>query len=259
MKKLFLATAVAALSLGGCTQVNSGEAAVWQYYGGVQKTGDEGPGFYVYNPWSWDVTTMDTRQQKWQEKTEVYTKDIQKADVKFVLNYHLNPAQAGRMYGRVGVNWADNILPQYTLQAIKNEFGLWDAVRVVEHRGDVTTRITMALRQSLGRQDIILDSFDLIDVKYDGPFEKSVERKQVAVQDAITAQNKTVQFSEEAKQAVIKAKGEADALAITATALRNDPTLIEYKKIQAWQATGGKVPQTVVGNSSPPFINLGSK
>lgn len=105
----------------------------------------------------------------------------------------------------------------------------------------------------------IVDSFDLIDVKYDGPFEKSVERKQVAVQDAITAQNKTVQITEEANQAKIKAQGEAEALAITATALRNDPTLIEYKKIQAWQATGGKVPNTVVGNASPPFINLGSK
>lgn len=263
MNKLFLATAALAL-LSGCTQVEQGERAVWKKYGGVVETGDEGPGFYVYNPWSWDVNTMDTRQQKWQEKTEAYTKDIQKADIKFVLNYHLNPAKAGVMYGRVGVNWADNILPQYTLQAIKNEFGLWDAVRVVEHRGQVTDRIAHALRTSLARQDIVLDSFDLIDVKYTGAFEHAVEAKQVAVQNAITAQNRTVQISEEAKQAVVAAKGKAEALSITSTALKGDPKLIEFealkvqqRAVEAWEKTGGKMPSTVVvgnGQGTPPFI-----
>lgn len=248
-----LITLLAAVSLGACTQVDAGNVSVWTYYGKAEQK-SYGPGFYWYNPWSYDVIEMDTRQLKWRGNTETYTKDIQKSDVKFVLNYHLEGSKAHIMYQRVGENWADNILPQTVLQAIKNEFGAWDAVRIVEHRGQVTDRIEHNLRAKLARQNIVLDSFDLVDIKYTGPFEHAVEQKQVAVQNAQAAQNKTVQTTEEAKQAVIKAKGEAEALSITSTALKGDPKLIELKAIEKWN---GELPTYMTG--PVPFVNVGNK
>ena len=247
----FIGLALASLALGACTQVEAGESAVFTHYGNPEDK-SYGPGFYWYNPWSTDAVSMNVQQRKWGDITETYTKDVQKANVRFVLNYHLNPTKAHRMYERVGQEWADNILPQATIEIIKNELGRVDAVTLVATRGEVSDKIFHALRQRLATQDVILDGFDLTDISYTGEFEQAVENKQVAVQNAITAQNRTVQFQEEAKQRVIKAEGEAKALEITSTALKGDPKLIELKAIEKWN---GELPTYMTG--PVPFVKVG--
>lgn len=239
------------LGLGACSQVDAGNAMVKTHYGQVE-TRSYGPGMYYYNPWSTDIISMNTQQNKWGDETETYTKDVQKADVKFVLNYHLRADRAHVMYSRVGTDWADNILPQATIEAIKNELGKVDAVTLVATRGEVAEHIFNTLRVKLARQDVILDSFDLTNVKYTEAFEHAVEQKQVAVQTAIAEQNKTVAVTERAKQSVITAKGEAEALSITSTALKGDPKLIELKAIEKWN---GELPTYMTGNV--PFVKVG--
>jgi regulator of protease activity HflC (stomatin/prohibitin superfamily) len=241
----------AAIAVTGCTQVDNGNAAVKTYYGQAEQK-SYGPGLYWYNPWSTDIISMNTQQNKWGDKTETYTKDVQKADVTFVLNYHLSGDRAHVMYQRVGTDWADNILPQATVETIKDELGRVDAVTLVATRGDVAQRIYMKLRAKLARQDVVLDSFDLTDISYTQAFEHAVEQKQVAVQAAITAKNQTVQVQEEANQAVIAAKGKAEALSITSTALKGDPKLIEYEAIKKWDGT---LPTYMTGNV--PFVKVG--
>lgn len=251
MKKLMLIAAIAAL--GACTQVDAGNAAVKTHYGVTEKE-SFGPGFYWYNPWATDIISMNTQQRKWGDTTETYTRDVQKADVNFVLNYHLRPDHAHIMYQRVGEEWADNILPQTTIETIKNELGRVDAVTLVATRGEVADRIYKALRAKLAAQDVVLDSFDLTDVKYTGAFEHAVEQKQVAIQTAIAEQNNTVKISEQAKQAVITAKGNAEALQVTSQALQSNPKLIEYEAIKKWD---GVLPTTTGG--AVPFVNVGGK
>lgn len=242
---------IAALSLGACSQVDNGHSAVFTTYGKAEQK-SYGPDLYWYNPWSTDIISMNTQQQKWENQTETYTKDVQKADIKFVLNYHLDPNQAHRMYQRVGEEWQDNILPQVTIETIKNELGRVDAVTLVATRGEVSERIFSALRAKLAKQNVIIDGFDLTDISFTDAFEHAVEAKQVAVQSAITAKNQTVQVEEQARQAVIKAKGQAEALSITSTALKGDPKLIELKAIEKWN---GELPTYMTGNV--PFVKVG--
>ncbi len=251
MKNIILLVA-ASLALGACTQVDNGNAMVRTTYGQAEQT-SMGPGLYWYNPWSTDIISMNTQQQKMGGTTETYTKDVQKADVKFVLNFHLNPSAAHKMYQRVGTEWKDNIIPQVTIETIKNELGRVDAVTLVATRGAVSEAIYNKLKLRLAKQDIILDGFDLTDISYTSAFEHAVEAKQVAVQSAITARNQTVQVEEQAKQRVIKAKGEAEALSITSTALKGDPKLIELKAIEKWN---GNLPQYMTGNV--PFVKVGN-
>ena len=92
----------------------------------------------------------------------------------------------------------------------------------------------------------------------------SSDLKVIATQQAVQAQNKTVQIQEEAKQQVIKAKAEAEAtllnakaeaeaLKIKSDALASSPKLIEYEGIRKWD---GKLPQIMLGDKGTPFINV---
>lgn len=246
MNRMF-ALAGIGLLLAGCSQVNTGFRGVETCYGRVCSDSLT-EGLYWYNPWSTDIYQLDTRQQKWGSTTETYTRDVQKANVTFAINFHLNPSKAHIMYARVGADWKDNIIPQMVAQSIKNEFGRWDAVKVVENRGEVAMRISNALRVALARQDIILDSFDLTDIKYTGAFEEAVEDKQVAIQTAIREQNNTIAVTERGKQQVITAEANAKALKATSDALESNPKLIEYEAIKKWN---GSVPSTLVGSKAP--------
>jgi prohibitin 2 len=253
MKKIMLALAAASLSLGACTQVDTGHRGVETHFGKVV-SGSLPEGLYWYMPFfGTSYEQMDVRQQKWGANTETYTKDVQKADISFVMNYHLNPTKAHVMFSRVGQEWTDNIIPQMTSQAIKNEFGRWDAVKVVENRGAVASNIEASLRAKLAKQDVVLDSFDLVNVKYTGDFEQAVEAKQVAIQNATKEVNNTQAVIERGKQAVFTAEANAKALKATSDALEANPKLIEYEAIKKWDGT---VPQTMVGGSAPYSIML---
>lgn len=246
--------ALAALTMSACTQIDTGYRGVETHFGKVVSTSLP-EGLYWYMPFfGTSYEQMDTRQQKWGADTETYTKDVQKADISFVMNYHLNPAKAHIMYARVGEEWKDNIIPQMTAQAIKNEFGRWDAVRVVENRGTVADNIEIKLRAALAKQDVVLDSFDLVNVKYTGQFEQAVEQKQVAVQNAAKELNNTVAVTERGKQAVITAQANATALKATSDALEANPKLIEYEAIKKWNGT---VPQTMLGGGAPYQVVIG--
>ena len=83
-------------------------------------------------------------------------------------------------------------------------------------------------------------------------FEKAIESKVTAEQEALKAKNKTVQIQEEAKQKVISAEAEAKSMAIRANALSQNKALVEYEAVKKWD---GKLPDYMMGNSVP-FISL---
>lgn len=95
----------------------------------------------------------------------------------------------------------------------------------------------------------------MVEINYSDVFERAIESKVTAEQEALKAKNKTVQVEEEAKQKVIAAQAEAKSMAIRAQALSQNKSLVEYEAVQKWD---GKMPQYMMGNTVP-FINIGSK
>ena len=92
----------------------------------------------------------------------------------------------------------------------------------------------------------------MTEINYSDVFERAIESKVTAEQEALKAKNKTVQVQEEAKQKVIAAEAEAKSMAIRAKALSQNKSLVQYEAVQKWD---GKMPQYMMGNSVP-FINV---
>ena len=90
---------------------------------------------------------------------------------------------------------------------------------------------------------------------YSEVFERAIESKVTAEQEALKAKNKTVQIEEEAKQKLISAEAEAKSMSIRANALTKNKALVDYEAVQKWD---GKMPTYMMGNSIP-FINVSNK
>jgi regulator of protease activity HflC (stomatin/prohibitin superfamily) len=253
-KLLALITAAFALSLtAGCAEVvDNGNAGVRSRYGAVEQKSLP-PGFYWYNPLTTSIEEMNTQVIKWAAETPVYTRDIQQGQVKFTVTYHLNPNRAHVMYQKVGMDWADRLLPQVITQSIKNEFGRWNAVNVIANRGVVQANVANAIAPKLLSKAIILDGFEITNIDYTDAFEQAVEDKEVAVQTAIAEQNRTKQIEEKGKQQVIQAEAEAKSIKLRSDALSANPKLVEWEAVQKWD---GQLPQNMYGGAALPFVNV---
>lgn len=242
------------LVLGACDTIDESDRGVWVYLGEAESVAT--PGFHIYNPLTYDLVKLDVLEQKSVGETSTYTKDVQKAQIKYALTFRLDATKVKETYKTAGINWKEKLLSQAIERSIKDVIGTKAAVaEVINKRSAVQDKIEDVLRARLAKNRILLSSFELTDVSFSDSFEKAVEAKQVAVEIANAEKNKTVAVQERANQEVITATAAAEAIKIKAQALSSNPKYAELEWIAAWKETGGKVPQTVVtGGKGIPFI-----
>lgn len=254
MRKLLIL--VLAIFLGGCgfEQVDNGYRGVQFRWGKVDESrGSMPPDLYFYNPFSEKIQEVDIRTQVYEETLHTYTKDVQQATIIVKVNYRLNPAAVHTLVQHIKPSDVRNTLILPAMQGdLKKIIGRYEAVELVEKRGKATDEIETALRDSLAKNQVVVERIELVNIDYTKEFEKAVEDKVVAVQQAVQAVNNTKRIQEEAKQQVISAQAQAESMRIRANALANNPKLVEYEAVQRWD---GKMPQYMLGNSVP-FIGL---
>ncbi len=212
-------------------------------------------GVHFVTPFISKIKTMDVKTQKRSVTTEVYTKDIQQARIAYVMNYNLQPTNAHNMYREVGVDYVEKVLLPVSEGTIKDVIGKWNAQDLVANRETATSDIYNKLVKQLEPKYINITGFQITDINYSEVFERAIENKVTAEQEALKAKNKTVQIQEEAKQKLISAEAEAKSMSIRANALTQNKALVEYEAVQKWD---GKLPEYMMGNSIP-FINLKTK
>jgi len=212
-------------------------------------------GIHFITPFISKIVTMDVKTQKKHITTSVYTKDIQQAKIDYVINYNLQPQNAYKMYREVGLNYEDTILMPVVEGTIKDVIGKWNAQDLVANREKATSEILNKLQSHLSDNYINITDFQITEINYSDVFEKAIESKVTAEQDALKAKNKTVQIEEEAKQKLISAEAEAKSMEIRANALAKNKSLVEYEAVQKWN---GVLPEYMMGNSIP-FINLSTQ
>ena len=212
-------------------------------------------GIHLVMPFISTIKNMNVKTQKNYIETSVYTKDIQQAKITYVLNYNLQPDNAHKMYREVGINYLDTVVTPVVEGTIKDIIGKWNAQDLIANREKATQEILTKLQDHLAPRYVNVTDFQMTAIAYSNTFEKAIENKVTAEQEALRAKNKTVQIQEEAKQKLISAEAEAKSMSIRAHALTQNKALVEYEAVQKWD---GKLPEYVLGNSMP-FINIGNK
>lgn len=102
------------------------------------------------------------------------------------------------------------------------------------------------------------------DLAYPEQVKESINAKIEATQRALLRENEVAQSKAEAQKRIEEARGiaestrlraqaEADAIAIKAKALRDNPDVMQLNAIEKWD---GKLPQMMTGNAPIPFISI---
>ncbi len=211
-------------------------------------------GVYFKIPFITQLVTMNVKVQKWEDKTNAYSKDAQVVEVISSLNYALKKDQVKNIFQNVGKDFERILIPQVFQGLMKEVIGQYNAVDLVSQRDEGTQRIKEKLTAKLDELGIVVTNYEVNNLNFDDSFERAVKDKVIAVERAKEAKNKTIQIEEEAKQKIITAKAEAEAMKIRAIALSQNKNLVEYEAVKKWNGvlphyTGGQIP----------FINVKSK
>lgn len=247
MKKyLMLLACLPAMMLAGCGVeiVDAGHTGVQKTLGKIDEE-TLPPGLYFYNPFTSGIIEMDNRVQRAEGYTSTYTKDVQQADIAYVVNYSLLPSASAKILMDVGRDYDKKIIPQVITGSMKNVIGQWNAIDLIANRQKASQQIIELMQSELERSGIIVSNLELTDVSYQEQFEKAVEDKVTAVQRAEESKNNTVRVQEEATQRIIAAKADAEAMQIKTEALKQSQSLVMYEAVQKWD---GVLPQIITGD-----------
>lgn len=213
-----------------------------------------------------------TQRMSLQDQT--YTKDLQPAEVKYTFTYKVVPENACKLYKSAGKAYEAKLIDPALDDALKGVFGKWTATELVANRNTVANQIEARLKEELPKGFFTEISIKLDDISYSDAFEKGIEQKVLAEQEAQKSKNKTVQIEEEGRQKVIQAKAQADAaiaaaegkakaMDIEGAAIRRNSQYLELKKIDVQQklAESANHWETVImsGSQANALLNIPAK
>ena len=193
------------------------------------------------------VYNFDTRVQKDDVKTEGASKDLQIVKMEVVANWHITPNKVMDTFQKVGTknDVVRKIIAPAINEVIKASSAKYTAEEIITKRPKLKQDIDLKLSKRLRDYGVTLDDVSLVNIDFSPEFNKAIEEKQVAEQEAQKAQFIAEKAKKEAEAIVNKAKGEAEAQRLQQESLT--PNLLQKLWIEKWD---GKLPQYVT-NGSP--------
>jgi regulator of protease activity HflC (stomatin/prohibitin superfamily) len=230
-------------------------------------------GFTGKLPFVTKYVRFEKTTQRMSLEDQTYTKDLQPAKVKYTFTYKIVPERACDLYRSAGAGYENKLIDPALDDALKGVFGKWTATELVANRNKVANQIEDRLNEELPKGYFTEISIKLDDISYSDAFEKGIEQKVLAEQEAQKAKNKTVQVEEEGRQKVIQAqanadaaiataKGKAEAMDIEGAAVRRNSQYLELKKLDVQQkmaeSAGHWTTVIMSGNQANTLLNVPS-
>lgn len=206
----------------------------------------------------------------YEEPFTFQTSDAMDVRARVGVEYGISPEKAATIFQtyRKGIEDITEInLRQYISDALIKHAAAMDINELTQ--GGKTALLDGVLKELRGKLDpvgirVVKLSW-VTDLIYPEQVKESINAKIEATQRALLRENEVAQSKAEAQKRIEEARGiaestrlraqaEADAIAIKARALRDNPDVIQLNAIEKWD---GKLPQMMTTDAPMPLINVG--
>ncbi|USG68179.1 prohibitin family protein [Brevibacillus ruminantium] len=255
---IVLALIIGFLVFQSVTIIQAGHRGVVLQLGAVQpQVFDEGLHFRI--PFIQTVIPMEVRVQKSETSQTSASRDLQTVATTIAVNYHLDGNTVNKLYQQVGMDYTTRIVDPAIAEALKAVTAQYTAEELISKRSEVSTKVKEALAHKLSTYYIILDEINIREFKFSEEFDRAIEAKQVAEQQALKSKLDLERIKIEKEQEITKAQAQAEALRLQKQEVT--PELIQLRQIEAQleaiRKWDGKLPNVTGG--AMPFINVDNK
>jgi len=224
--------------------VNPGERGV-EITLGVVSEEVLGEGIHLRIPFIQSIKTVDVKVQKAEYKSDSASKDLQSVTSVVAVNFRPELTQVNLLYKEIGLNYETKIIKPAIEEAVKASTAQFTAEELITRRRDVKEKISELLKQRLSEAYISVDEVSIVDFAFSPEFNKAIEEKQTAEQQALKEKWELERVKIVAQQKIEQAKAEAESLRLQKQELTAE--LIQLRAIEKWNGvlpsvTGGSVP-----------------
>lgn len=240
-RNITIVIVVAALLLitlfSSLTIVEAGHKGVLLNMGAVTgKVLDEGMNFKI--PFIQSVEVIDVRVKKIESTSNSSaSKDMQNITSSIAVNYRIDSSAVDKLYKNIGLNYEATVISPAISECMKAVTSQYTAEELITKRVEVSAKMKQFLQEKLADKYITVDSFNIINFEFSDAYNKAIEEKQIAEQEALKAKYDLERIQIEADQAIKKAQGEAEAMKLKNEQLSD--YIIKLEFIEKWD---GKMP-----------------
>ncbi|HEY9860821.1 MAG TPA: prohibitin family protein [Candidatus Obscuribacterales bacterium] len=232
--------------------INAGERGVVMHFGKVQnQVLDEG--IHPVMPVLTSVKKLNVRVQKNDINARAASKDLQDVTTEVAINWHIDPAQVNTVYQRIGNNEqiVSGIITPAVSEVLKAATAKKNVEEILTKRTELKGEIDDQLKKRLASYGLLVDDVSLVNFGFSPEFNKAIEAKQIAEQEAKQAEFTALRAKQDAEAAVNRAKGQAEAQRLQRLTLT--PELLQQQAIEKWD---GRFPAVMGGNGTLPLVNI---
>lgn len=202
-------------------------------------------GFGLKQPFLTRIHSLSIRQQTRPMPAECYSSDLQQVRAELHVLYRIPERSVVKVFQQYAGEPFDNLIAPRVQEALKEVAATQSAELLVKNREQVKIDALNLARRKIGTN--FLDVVDLVlySIALSPELETAIEMKMVQEQEAAKAKFTQLKAQIDADTAIIRARGEAEAIEVRGQALRTNPEFIKLQILQNWN---GRSP-LIVGSS----------
>ena len=243
---------VAGLLLSSATVVRAGHTGVIVTLGAVEEQ-FLSEGFHFKIPFVQSVVQMNNQTKKVTADGAAASRDLQNVTYSVEVNYKVSNASSATLYRNVGLSYETTIIQPAIQESVKAVTANFTAEQLITRRAAVGDEIKETLQAKILPYGLAVEVFNIVNFDFSEEFNRAVEAKQTAQQNALKAQQDLERIEIEARQKVTQAQAEADSIKLIQEMLKTSPEYIEYIK---WTAWNGVLPQVMTSGNSDFILDV---
>jgi prohibitin 1 len=228
--------------------VNAGNKGIKIEFGEVQPM-ILPEGMYWAGPFT-NIVEVSLRLRASTTETMAASKDMQKVHATISVNWRITENKVMETFKNLGTPdlIEDKVIDRAVSEILKAETAKLTAEEILTKRMELKQAMDLAITARLAYFGLLVEAVNLADFGFTPEFDRAVEAKQIAEQQAKQAHYDT----QKALGEIEKAKGQAEAQKLLKLSLTDD--LIQKLAVEKWD---GKLPTTIISkDGSIPFLNL---
>ena len=172
-------------------------------------------------------------ETKGDDALEGLTNDGQVVKLDVSVRFHIDKPRLAELHQTVGIGYVDKVVRPHVRNVIRLAVSAYPVTEVyTEKRIEIQNTSMRELEPRLKTNFIILDEVLILRVTFSVEFQKAIEQKQIAQQDAQRMQYVLERERQEKDRKIIEAQGEAESIRLKGEALASNPALIQYEYVQ---------------------------
>lgn len=204
-------------------------------------------GFGFKQPFITAIVPLSIRQRTHPMPAECYSSDLQQVKMEVHVLYRVPERSVVKIYQDFAGEPFDSLIAPRVQEALKEVAATQSAEQIVKNREEVKQKALELARRKIGTNFLEVVDLVIYNLELSPELGAAIEMKMVQEQEASKAKFTQLKAQIDADTAIIRGKGEAEAIQVRGTALKANPDFIKLQILQNWN---GRSPLVVGASGS---------